>query len=66
MQLQKRISGFLANRGKVETVMALPVHYIPFLKTVIHTLREVTFRLPTLFQAYLYFMFLSVKNRVVM
>ena len=45
----KRISGFLANRGKVETVIALPVHYISFLKTVIHTLREATFRLPTLF-----------------
>ena len=31
-------------------VMALPVHYIFFLKTtVIRTLREVTFRLPTLF-----------------
>ena len=46
--------------------MALPVHYISFLKTVIHTLPEVTFPFPTLFWPYLHFVFLSVKNRVVM
>ena len=31
------------------TAMALPVLYISFFETVIHTLREVTFRFPTLF-----------------
>ena len=52
MQLQKRIFGFLLNWGNVETALALPIHCISFLKTVVHTLGEVAFRLPTLFSVF--------------